>query len=360
MKKLNQSDIVQKFINKHGEKFDYSKVKYINMKTKVDIVCQNGHIFSQTPDNHLKGKGCISCRYDDDIVDDISSFIKRSIIIHNDKYDYKDSIYIDSKTKIKIICKEHGDFYQTPNLHLSGSGCRECYFDSIRKKKEIFIEDSKRIHNDFYDYSKVNYINQNTKVTINCKLHGDFEQLPSSHLSGSGCKKCMISKFTNTFNDFKNKSHKVWDDEYEYDEKTYINMRINMKVRCKKHGWFKVTPDNHISKKRGCPKCGNNSSKVENDWLDSLKIPDSWRQSIINVDNKIYKLDALDVENKVIYEFYGDYWHGNPLIYDENSINEKNGKRFGELYDKTIERENSLKKLGYKIISIWESDFSNI
>ena len=356
MKKISQLEIVERFKLINGDKYDYSRVKYVNMKTKVDIICAQGHIFSQTPDNHLKGKGCSFCK--GITVKDLSSFIEKSNTIHKNKYDYSDSEYINSKTKIKIKCNKHDYFYQAPNVHLSGSGCKECYFDLLRNEKKYFIEKSLKIHNGFYNYSKVKYKNNRTKVTIICPLHGDFKQMPSSHLSGSGCKKCMKEKFTNSFEEFKEKSFKIFGSEYEYDEKSYLNTRVNTRIKCKKHGWFKILPDNHISKKRGCPKCSNNVSKLEVIWLDSLSIPEPWRQVTLNVNNKIYKLDALDKKNKIIYEFYGDFWHGNPKIYEENEINKRDNLSFGYLYSKTKKREEELISAGYKLVTMWESEFN--
>ena len=90
----------------------------------------------------------------------------------------------------------HGDFEQTPHSHLSGSGCRQCGLITTANKRRKgytdFIEQSRQVHGDTNDYSKVEYNSTNKKVIISCKMHGDFEQTPGSHLQGSGCPTCGI------------------------------------------------------------------------------------------------------------------------------------------------------------------------
>ena len=122
-------------------------------------------------------------------------FIKNANIVHNNFYDYSLVVYINSRTKIKIICPIHGIFEQIPNNHLSNQGCPECaniiYNNKIIKN---FIKSVNKIHNNFYDYSLLNYINNRFKVKIICPIHGIFEQIPSSHMNGIGCSVCQDSK----------------------------------------------------------------------------------------------------------------------------------------------------------------------
>jgi hypothetical protein len=113
---------------------------------------------------------------------------------HGSKYDYSETVYVDSKTKVIIICKKHGDFEQSVNHHIKGSGCPKC---SPNYKKRLttseFISKSKLIHKNDYQYHKSNYKNAHTKITITCPLHGDFKQLALNHLKGNGCAKCKSS-----------------------------------------------------------------------------------------------------------------------------------------------------------------------
>lgn len=128
-------------------------------------------------------------------------FIEESIKIHDDKYDYSKVEYFNSSTKVEIICKKHGVFSQRPNDHLSGQCCPKC-IGNHKKDTKSFINDSVNIHGDKYDYSDVEYINARTKVKIICPIHGKFWQRPNGHLSGQGCLKC--TKVNGTY------SHSIW------------------------------------------------------------------------------------------------------------------------------------------------------
>ena len=112
-------------------------------------------------------------------------FIGEAQLIHHNKYDYSKVEYANNKTKVCIICPEHGEFWQTPSDHLNGKGCPQCA-GNVRCDKDTFIEKAKHTHNDRYDYSKVEYVNAHTKVCIICPEHGEFWQTPNNHLNGNG------------------------------------------------------------------------------------------------------------------------------------------------------------------------------
>ncbi len=120
-------------------------------------------------------------------------FIERAKSVHGEKYDYSKTEYIDSKTKVCIICPIHGEFWQIPFGHLNGANCPICNSKKKQTQEEI-ISRFKHIHEDRYDYSKVKYKNILTDVCIICPKHGEFWQTPHSHLKGSGCPKCDNSE----------------------------------------------------------------------------------------------------------------------------------------------------------------------
>lgn len=141
----------------------------------------------------------------------LEEFIKKSNIAHNFKYNYDKSIYINKQTKVIVTCPEHGDFEVTPGAHyILKSGCPECAKISRSKTKskglEKFIKQANLKWNSFYNYSKVNYINNYTKVEIICPIHGSFFKDPRSHIDPQrygGCQSCskerlskIISKVT--------------------------------------------------------------------------------------------------------------------------------------------------------------------
>ena len=211
---LNKTQFVEKARKVHGEKYDYSKVEYVNNSTKVCIICPEHGEFWQTPNSHLRGEGCPKCGINRRTISqtlNIEMFIKKAREIHGDKYDYSKVKYINNKTKVCIICPEHGEFWIQPNAHLNGQGCPLCGIENRTEKRrktiEMFIEQANNIHNNKYDYSKVEYVDSHTKVCIICPEHGEFWQTPGSHLNGVGCPVCKSSKLELKMLCFLNENH---------------------------------------------------------------------------------------------------------------------------------------------------------
>jgi hypothetical protein len=180
-----------------------------------------------------------------------NDFIEKAKQMHGDKFDYTKVDYKGNNTKVIITCKIHGDFQQTPGNHLSGTSCPKCV--GRNKTTNDFIEKAKQIHGDKFDYTKVDYKGNNTKVIITCKIHGDFQQTPGNHLQGKGCLKCAGVGKSNT-NDFIEKAQLVHSDKYDYSKVDYKGVFTKVIITCKIHGDFLQTPGSHLQGK-GCPKC---------------------------------------------------------------------------------------------------------
>ncbi len=376
MAKFNKSSTYQ-FVKKareiFGETYDYSKVQYISSKEKVEIICKEHGSFWKSPNSHIsisKKQGCPKCGMKQRITKRLlgtAKFIIKAKEIHGDKYDYSMATYINSHTKLEIVCSTHGAFWQEPTSHLSGQGCSECAVERRAKVKtsdtEKFIKKAKEIHGDKYDYSKANYINSKTKIEILCLKHGSFLQIPSTHLSGGGCYECGNEARTvkNAYNtkELIETAKEVHGDRYDYSKTEYVSNKKEIEIICKKHGSFWQRPDNHLNRKSGCPRCSKTISKLETQWLDSLNIPNdkNHRNVPIKVNNKKFKVDGFDPITNTVYEFNGDFWHGNPMRYNSEDFNIATHKTFGELYQKTIKKEQILISAGYKVVSIWEADF---
>jgi hypothetical protein len=236
----------------------------------------------------------------------VEEFIEKSKSIYgDDKFDYSLCNSDNLRTGPIIICKKHGNFKTNRSNHISKnkSGCPTCRKESLSnrcKSKQIKYEDfvirANAIHYNKYDYSLSinNYRNGQSKISIICPIHGIFIQRAQSHLDGCGCFICG-----------KTKKYKI--------------------------------------------------SEPEVRWLDSLGVPDDINHRQVRIMNFI--VDGIDHRNKIIYEFNGDYWHGNPDKFDTDCINKDAGKTFGKLYSDTIRKKEILESIGYKVISIWESEF---
>ncbi len=232
---------------KHGNKYDYSLVKYENSHKKIDIICPEHGLFKQSPTNHLSGNNCPKCSNRNKTNEEL---IKEFKSIQGDRYDYSLVDYKNNKTKVKIICSEHGVFEQTPSNHLKANNCPKCLGRNMSLNE--IINKLKIIHNNKYNYSLMNYDKKNDNIIIICNKHGEFEQRLSHHLYGSGCPKCVNKNVTNE--EFINKSNEKHGDKYDYSLVEYKNSKTKVKIICPLHGEFKQTPSGHLCGK-GCPLC---------------------------------------------------------------------------------------------------------
>ena len=189
----NREEFIKRAKEKHGDKYDYSKVIYKNAETEVTVICPKHGEFKIRPMQHLLGQGCSKCAGRGLNTEEL---IERFRSVHGDKYDYSKVIFTKMHEPVTIICPEHGEFLQTPSKHYSKKqGCPKCAEEKKKKgfnklTTEEFIEKAKQIHGDKYDYSKTKYTLSHDEVIITCPIHGDFKQVANYHLSGHGCEKC--------------------------------------------------------------------------------------------------------------------------------------------------------------------------
>ena len=196
------------------------------------------------------------------------NFIKKSKLTHGDKYDYSNSKYINAKTTVKIICSIHGEFEQIPRNHIRGQNCQKC--SGVYMDKNYFIEKSKLLHGDKYDYSLVNYTRQLTKIQIICPIHGMFEQKPKDHLLGKGCIKCCGKN--KTTDDLIKEFNEINNHQYNYSKVIYKDAKTKVKIICNKHGVFEQTPNAHL-RGQGCPICRESKGEKEiRNYLINKKI----------------------------------------------------------------------------------------
>ena len=270
-KRSNVRKTTEQFIKEarqvHGDKYDYSKVEYINAHTKVCIICPEHGEFWQEAHEHLNGKGCRKCAKC--YKPTTEEFIDQCKKVHGDKYDYSKVEYTDSKTKVCIICPIHGEFWQTPQHLLEGHGCQRCtaryYFT-----QEEFINETKKIYGDKYDLSKTKFINFTTKITFECPIHGKQTVLPHNFLKGKGCPKCAkkrgASKRIMGLSKFINLATEIHNNKYDYSKVEYVNSTTKVCIICPEHGEFWQRPTDHLHGHE-CPKCGYKKSKYEDHEL---------------------------------------------------------------------------------------------
>jgi hypothetical protein len=353
MKKLSSEEVISRFVEIHGNKYDYSKFNFINTHYKSIIICKEHGEFLQTPSKHFY-QGCRKCstlnsKYTtDEILDnlglvhgdkyqfeigenyvDIRSFIylickhgKHSIrassalngqgcvycsgkkwnnndlieklsVIHNNKYSYVEI----GRKNIKAECKLHGIFEIKKDKHLLGYGCRKC---SDRKKydTEFFISVIRNKFNN-YSFSKCVYKKFTDKVIITCNNHGDFEQYPQYLLDGHGCKKCSLKYTNEEFLDICRTKHP----EIDHSEVLYNGVQKKIKLKCKVHGYFNQMAGYYINNSKGCPNC--NETKGE----------------------KLIRLYLSDNSENFIQQYKYDRFYFDFYLPDRNLFIEFNGKQ---------------------------------
>lgn len=313
-KKFTQDDFLQRLkirnnknINKKVFLYPNSQ-KYNGQNSKLQFSCEHKHTWVARPGNVLSGQGCPQCKLLNDSLNKrkpLDKVIKEFKNMHGETYDYTLVKYVNNNTKIKIICKKHGIFEQTPSCHFySKQGCPECAKENQRKTIEQFIKDANNTHKGVYDYSKVEYKNGYTPISIICPHHGAFKQRPDDHINGSGCKECA-----NTTISYKQISWLM-----------YISNKENINIQHALNGGECLLP----------------STK--------------------------FRVDGYCKETNTVYEFHGDAFHGNLKRYNPDTYCHPFDDKITalELYNKTKKKEEIIKKLGYNMVSIWESEFDNL
>ena len=275
--------------------------------------------------------------------------IDRAHEVHGYKYIYDKMNYVDMNTKSCIICKEHGEFWQTPYHHLKGEGCKLCGKLAEAKKKtkpfSQFVEDANKIFGDEYDYDENTYSTASKNMRMICHIHGDFWKRPNDHLHGQGCPKCSQEKtrkrLSGNINDFISKSIEIHGDKYIYSGK-YVNAKTPMEMICKIHGSFMQTPDAHLHG-AGCPRCGFVSSKGEDEINDFIN--KSCHVNTVVRDKKIIdglESDIIVPSHKLIIEFDGLRWHS---------------EKFGKDKKYHLHKTELAESKGYHLIHIFEDEW---
>ena len=346
--KYTTPELILLFKQIHGNKYDYSLVDFKRMDIKIKIICPEHGIFEQTPNQHIRKKGCNACRTH--TLEKVINLFKKT---HSNKYDYSLVKYINSNTSVEIICPKHGIFTQRPSDHKRGAGCSLCAKDyqktnpNGKKNQEQTIKDFKKTHSNKYDYSKVEYENNNIKVEIICPDHGSFFQTPINHKTGNGCPKCshtykkdpseIIEKFKETHQEFNKK--------YDYSLVDYKNAHTPISIVCPTHGIFKQTPDNHRTGS-GCPKC--NINKAESfliELFEEYNINNLYR----NLSFIKKEIDILIPDFKFGIEHNGVFWHSYGLS-NWSALNNYHLLNKNRHLEKTIKMEEH----GYQLFHIRE------
>lgn len=271
--KYNTDSFVAKLKDKFGDKLDYSKVIYNGGKHPVLVKCKIHGEFSCKARSLLYNArhGCPICAKENmstALTKTEPNYIDVLRTRYGDKFDYSKVVYKNTRTKVTIICKEHGEFDFIPNkLPRLIHACPMCAHIEQGKKSKLgtaeFIKRASKRHGGFYSYEKSVYDDSSSPITITCPVHGDFEQVPTQHINGSGCAKCgrekaVENKFSTMFDSRKKKfidtSTKKYNGKYLYSD--FVKQKMPVEIFCTDcNEYFFETPYKHMTADAGCPKC---------------------------------------------------------------------------------------------------------
>lgn len=199
-RQLTTKEFISRAKRVHKNKYAYNLVRYKSSKTPVIILCSQHGQFKQKPNYHLGGSGCTLC-YKQSKHLSVKQFVQRASNVHKNFFNYSlVKRIINIQRKVRIICPYHRTFQQRITSHLRGSGCPKCSGNHKPSTQE-FIQEAKAIHGNKYNYTLVQYQSRTQEVKIICKIHGEFLQTPESHLRGHNCAQCALKDRSGGFSE---------------------------------------------------------------------------------------------------------------------------------------------------------------
>lgn len=337
---LSSEEFLSKVEEIHNGRYLYDKTIYINMRSSIIITCKEHGDFEQLAKYHIGGSGCPKCAVDQRVKlvsKSTEDFIKEAENKHGNRFSYELSEYTHCEGKITITCSEHGDFVTTPTLHMGlNGGCVRCFKDMSRtgslSNTEEFINKAKLIHGDLYNYSKVEYVDSKTNVSILCNIHGIFKQTPSVHLNGSGCNVCAVGRRTRGNDEFIKLAKEVHGNRYIYKSTKYISSHEPVDIECRKHGIFSQEANSHL-RGAGCPRCvESRGERMVGEVLEELGI-EYFKEYV--VDGYPYKYDFYLPEYNLFIEYHG-IQHYQMVPYFHRDRNDFNGQLIRDKIKKEI------------------------
>lgn len=315
-KRLTPHEFIRDAKIMHGNKYDYSEIKYVYADEKIPIICPVHGRFIQKPSKHLSGQGCRKCGIERRAnLNRLTKndFIKKASKIHKNKYNYDKVVYKNNQTKVKIICPEHGVFEMTPGNHTHKTkpqGCKKCS-GKTEWNCQRFLKVAQEIHGGKYNYSKVVWKGLKSKVKIICPIHGEFTQTPLHHVvRKQGCPDCSGTKKSTT-QIFIEKAKRIHGAKYSYEKVVYIGNHKKVIITCPKHGDFNMTPANHTHKNnpQGCFECSGRTRWTRDSFIrESVKIHDN------QYDYSQVSWKGLQEKVKIICPYHGSFQQ-KPIIH---------------------------------------------
>jgi len=279
-RRYTQEQYLERVIQRHDDRYDYSLVEYTSTKEKITIICHRHGEFKQEAYSHMNGANCRECviedmvglpRRRDGVWLTTETYITKAVAIHGDRYDYSRVEYKGALENITVGCDVHGWVEQSAYGHLNSRGCNQC--SSLqrglarRRTNEKFIELATEKHDGVYDYTNTVYEKSEANVTVECKKHGPFDVLAARHIRGQGCPSCYVRKTKGNITTFLEAAEEKFGDRYDYTNVEYNGTAVPVEIICSEHGTFFQTPWVHLNAKYGCPRCAGTGKILLDEFL---------------------------------------------------------------------------------------------
>lgn len=350
---VSLDEFIRRSVEVHGDLYNYDKVSYTNVKDSVEIYCNKHKVyFKQSACEHYSKRNRTACPHcvseKLSVKRTTSEFIIKSRFKHGDKFDYSKVEYKGTKCPVTLICKKHGEFTVIPDKHLNrNQGCPKC----LGRTFPILGKDLNKILTKKYpDVVNTNIIgnviyNGNFIIERKCTIHNKiYKQSAKNSIYNKGCQECKRDVIVKTkrlsFDDFVLNSKLLFGDKYEYDSKSYTGSKVKTNIFCKKHGWFKQRPNDHLMG-HTCKKCSNSgTSKAECELTEFIRN----YTSVIEHDRKLLDGTEVDLylpEFNIGIEYCGLYWHSDKF---------KN-------YSYHVSKTDNLELIDKRLITIFEDEW---
>ena len=273
---------------------------YVNTYSKIKYICKFHGEKIATPNSLKSGKGCYECNGTPKLTIEI---VKQQIeAIHENITIPIDQEYINNKIKIKYICKYHGEKSATPHGLKSGRGCIDCG-GTQKLTIEIVKQQIEEINENITVPIDQVYTNNYTKIKYICKYHGEKTASPAKLKQGQGCSECAgLQKLTIEI--IKQRAESI-NSNITVPNQPYINSGIKIKYICKYHGEKSATPDS-LKSGKGCPECSieQRAKNLKSNWFEVIKNIEFMNENIMIPVNQPYINSGIKI--KYICKFHGE------------------------------------------------------
>lgn len=348
-------------VSETHKQYDFRDFRYLGATTASTVQCPHHGPFQTKPTYLLAGSGCPICGKTKSATArklGLAGFIAQARRVHGGRYEYPTQDYSGNKTKVRILCPDHGEYWQTPNSHLNGRGCPECANDLKRQRnKAVSLQTLRELParlaagNANWTYDFTTFTGMNRHLRAHCSIHGEFHAAPNNILRNSGCAKCGVDKHQQfaesrklTTEEWVARAKKQHGDKYDYADSVYVGAETRTSVRCRTHGVFYTTTD-HIYQATGCPKCSHHLSRGEDAvfrFLSNLTTAEQRNRTVL----KPKELDIYLPEAKMAVEYCGEFWHSHGDAEDERKNKLKHFQKYADC-----------KAQGIRLITLYETEW---